>query len=196
MSQWNNALSGRAKTTKILIGINVLVYLAQLASGDGVTLLLALSTESVFFTPWTMITSGFAHSGFLHLAINMYSLWIFGEALEEFLGTKKFLWLYLLSILGGSVAYLLFSQGWVVGASGGVFGLMGAYFIVMRAMGFRVALSPGTTQTESASYFQRVDMPKPIMARPKPISRFQFLKLRAGSTVSNTLPSGRYWFEM
>jgi membrane associated rhomboid family serine protease len=67
----------------------------------------------------------------------MYSLWIFGEALEEFLGSKKFLSLYLLSILGGSVAYLLFSQGLVVGASGGVFGLMGAYFIVMRAMGFR-----------------------------------------------------------
>jgi membrane associated rhomboid family serine protease len=67
----------------------------------------------------------------------MYSLWIFGEALEEFLGSKKFLSLYLLSILGGSVAYLVFSSGWVVGASGGVFGLMGAYFIVMRAMGFR-----------------------------------------------------------
>jgi membrane associated rhomboid family serine protease len=137
MSQWNNALSGRAKTTKILIGINVLVYLAQLASGDGVTALLALSSESVFFSPWTMITSGFAHASWLHLAINMYSLWIFGEALEEFLGSKKFLSLYLLSILGGSVAYLLFSQGLVVGASGGVFGLMGAYFIVMRAMGFR-----------------------------------------------------------
>jgi len=137
MSQWGNAFAGRGKTTKILIGLNVLVFLAQLASDNAVTLLLALSTDSVFSAPWTLITSGFAHSGWLHLAINMYSLWIFGEALEEYLGSKKFLWLYLISILGGSFAYLLFSQGWVVGASGGVFGLMGAYFIVMRAMGFR-----------------------------------------------------------
>lgn len=138
MSQWGNAFAGRGKTTKILIGINALVFLAQMASNDGVTALLALSSEAVFFTPWTLITSGFAHSSFLHIALNMYSLWIFGEALEEYLGAKKFLWLYLMSILGGSIAYLLFSSGgWVVGASGGVFGLMGAYFIVMRAMGFR-----------------------------------------------------------
>jgi membrane associated rhomboid family serine protease len=67
----------------------------------------------------------------------MYSLWIFGEAIEEVFGSKKFLRLYLLSILGGSLAYVILDSGWVVGASGGVFGLMGAYFVMIRAMGYR-----------------------------------------------------------
>jgi membrane associated rhomboid family serine protease len=68
----------------------------------------------------------------------MYSLWIFGEAIEEIIGAKKFTWLYLLSIVGGSIAFIVFDPaGAVVGASGGIFGLMGAYFIIIRAMGFR-----------------------------------------------------------
>jgi membrane associated rhomboid family serine protease len=139
MSQWGNAFAGRGKTTKILIGINVLVYLAQMASGGSITGLLALSTDYVFSAPWTLLTSGFAHSttNFLHILLNMYSLWIFGEAIEEVFGSKKFLRLYLLSILGGSLAYVFLDSGWVVGASGGIFGLMGAYFVMIRAMGLR-----------------------------------------------------------
>lgn len=139
MSQWSNTFSGRGRVTKILIGINVLVYLAQMTSGGVVTGLLALSTDSVFSAPWTLFTSGFAHSpsSFLHILLNMYSLWIFGEAIEEVFGAKKFLRLYLLSILGGSLAFVLLGSGWVVGASGGIFGLMGAYFIMIRAMGYR-----------------------------------------------------------
>ena len=137
MSQWGNAFSGRGKITKILIGINALVFLAQQAGGDSVTALLAFDPGNVIFAPWTLLTSGFAHASWLHLLVNLYSLWIFGEALEQALGAKKYLTLYLLSIVGGSVAFFFFSDGWVVGASGGIFGLMGAYFIVMRAMGYR-----------------------------------------------------------
>jgi membrane associated rhomboid family serine protease len=137
MSQWSNTFTGRGRVTKILIGINVLVYLAQMASNGAVTALLALVQETALFEPWTLLTSGFAHGSVLHILVNMYSLWIFGEAIEETFGSKKFLRLYLLSILGGSVAYVLFDAGWVVGASGGIFGLMGAYFIMIRAMGFR-----------------------------------------------------------
>lgn len=127
----------RGRVTKILIGINLLVFLAQLASNGNVTSMVALQTESVFFEPWTIITSGFAHSGWLHILLNMYSLWIFGEAIEQYIGAKKFLTLYLLSIVGGSLAFIFFDSGWVVGASGGIFGLMGAYFIIIRAMGYR-----------------------------------------------------------
>lgn len=127
----------RGRITKILIGINLLVFLAQLASNDNVTALLALQPQTVFFEPWTILTSGFAHRDPLHLLLNMYSLWIFGEAIEEFVGQKRFLSLYLLSIVGGSVAFIFFDAGSVVGASGGIFGLMGAYFIIIRAMGFR-----------------------------------------------------------
>lgn len=138
MSQWRNSFSGRGKLTKTLIGINVLVFLAQQTSGNVVTALLALYPPNVLATPWTLLTTGFAHADWLHIAVNMYSLWIFGEAVENYLGTKKFLWLYLLSILGGSIAFVFADPaGVAVGASGGIFGLMGAYFIIMRAMGYR-----------------------------------------------------------
>lgn len=134
-----NSFMGQGRVTKILIGINLLVFLAQLTSGGNVTSLLALQPSLVFWEPWTIVTSGFAHADWLHLLLNMYSLWIFGEAIESYIGAKHFLWLYLLSIVGGSLAFIFFEGGgsWVVGASGGVFGLMGAYFIIIRAMGFR-----------------------------------------------------------
>jgi membrane associated rhomboid family serine protease len=138
MSQWRNSVSQGGNVTKTLIGINALVYLAQFTGGEAVTSLLKLVPQTVFSMPWTILTSGFAHASIMHIVLNMYSLWIFGTALENVLGTKKFLWLYLASIVGGSVTFILFdSMSAVVGASGGIFGLMGAYFIITRAMGFR-----------------------------------------------------------
>ena len=134
MSQWAN----RGKVTKTLIGINVLVFLAQMSGGSAVTDLLSLKPDISLSEPWTVITSGFAHADLWHIVINMYSLWIFGEALEEILGAKKFVLLYIGAILGGSFATIFFTSGAsVVGASGGIFGLMGAYFIILRALGYR-----------------------------------------------------------
>ena len=138
MSQWRNSLARGGKVTKTLIGINVLVYLVQFTSNNAVTPLLALYPQFVGSMPWTIITSGFAHASLIHIALNMYSLWIFGEALENIFGAKRFVWLYLLSILGGSIAFIIFNPlDNAVGASGGIFGLMGAYFIITRAMGYR-----------------------------------------------------------
>ena len=92
-----------------------------------------------------MITSGFAHSdnlagdptSVLHIALNMYTLYILGSLLEPTLGTRRFVVLYMLSVFGGSVAVLVLGDpaGGVLGASGGVFGLMGAYFVVLRTLG-------------------------------------------------------------
>ena len=86
-----------------------------------------------------MITAGFAHSESnpLHVLLNMYSLYIFGSVLEPLLGRVRFLAVWLLSIFGGSVAvmYLNTPDTWVLGASSGVFGLMAAYFVVLRAVG-------------------------------------------------------------
>src|SRR5690606_34343400 len=66
----------------------------------------------------------------------MYALWLFGRILEQLLGRWRFLALYLLSGLGGSVAVLLLSPDtWVVGASGAVFGLFGAFFVIQRRLG-------------------------------------------------------------
>jgi membrane associated rhomboid family serine protease len=67
----------------------------------------------------------------------MYTLYIFGQVLEPMLGKARFFALYLISAFGGSVAVLLFGDpaSTVVGASGAIFGMMGAYFILLRAIG-------------------------------------------------------------
>jgi membrane associated rhomboid family serine protease len=67
----------------------------------------------------------------------MYSLYIFGQVLEPMLGRARFAALYLISILGGSVGVLLLANpdSWVVGASGAIFGLMAAYFVILRSIG-------------------------------------------------------------
>ena len=86
-----------------------------------------------------MITSGFVHdwNSPWHILLNSYAIWIFGQQLEPMLGRLRFLALYLISIFGGSVAVLLLSdpQTPVVGASGALFGLMGAFFVVIRSIG-------------------------------------------------------------
>lgn len=97
------------------------------------------------FEPWRMLTAAFLHlQGFiLHIALNMYMLWIFGQALEPLLGRVRFLAVYLLSALGGSVGYLLLTPLYVpgqplygvVGASGAIFGLFGAMLLVQRQRG-------------------------------------------------------------
>ncbi|GAB3536981.1 hypothetical protein GCM10027403_19600 [Arthrobacter tecti] len=89
--------------------------------------------------PWRMLTAAFLHSPsfLLHIGFNMYALWIMGQALEPLLGRVRFLALYLIAAIGGSVAVLLLSSPLqpVVGASGAVFGLFGAMFIVQRRRG-------------------------------------------------------------
>lgn len=131
--------------TRTLIFINVLVYLGQVSSGGALTNWLYYTPLATFAEPWRMITSGFAHSdnlagdptSVLHIALNMYTLYILGNLLEPTLGTRRFVVLYMLSVFGGSVAVLVLGDaaGGVLGASGGVFGLMGAYFVVLRTLG-------------------------------------------------------------
>jgi membrane associated rhomboid family serine protease len=96
------------------------------------------------FEPWRMLTAAFLHSpDFIpHIVLNMYMLWIFGQALEPLLGRVRFLALYLISAIGGSVGYLLLNplitpgpQIGVVGASGAIFGLFGAMLLVQRHRG-------------------------------------------------------------
>lgn len=107
--------------------------------GSTLTFQMAFTPISVFNEPWRMLTAGFAHSqdNPLHLLLNMYSLYIFGSVLEPALGRARFLSLYLISIFGSSVAvmYLAAPDSWVLGASGGVFGLMAGYFVVLRTLG-------------------------------------------------------------
>lgn len=86
---------------------------------------------------YRLFTSMFIHFGILHLGLNMWALWAFGRSLEQALGPIRFLALYLLSGLGGSVAAYWFGDqhGLTAGASGAIFGLFAALFILLRKVG-------------------------------------------------------------
>lgn len=143
--------TGKPMVTFGIIAACVVVYALQmLIPGDWVYKQFAYNNIFVApqygaFEPWRMITSAFLHSpdSLLHILLNMYTLWIFGQALEPVLGRVRFLALYLISALGGSVGYLLLNpllvpgQGLVglVGASGAIFGLFGAMLLVQRQRG-------------------------------------------------------------
>ena len=128
-----------ARVTLGLVSLNLLIWVLQIIPGSNLTSQLAFVPLSVFTEPWRMITAGFAHdpSNPLHVLLNMYSLYVFGSLLEPMLGRLRFLAVWLISIFGGSVAvmYLNSVDTWVLGASSGVFGLMAAYFVVLRAIG-------------------------------------------------------------
>ena len=129
-----------APVTTWLLIINGLIWLGQISPIG------AIFTNTMFyaplftpFEPWRMMTAGFVHdwNGPLHILFNSYAIYLFGTQLEPMLGKLRFLTLYLLSIFGGSVAVLLLSDPRVpvVGASGAFFGLMGAFFIILRSLG-------------------------------------------------------------
>lgn len=133
---------GAPVMTYSLIGITAFVYLLQWIPGLGVTN--ALFFSPVFMTelipePWRAITSVFLHSTSLifHILLNMYTLWIFGRLLEPMLGRLRFLALYLISGLAGSVGVVVFAapNSQVLGASGAIFGLMGAFVVIQRRLG-------------------------------------------------------------
>jgi membrane associated rhomboid family serine protease len=136
---------GAAVATTVLVAVNVLVYLAELAQGVGVSGVGAsqLVQDGAVYGPavadgewWRMITGGFLHAGIFHIAFNMFLLWILGGALERYAGPARMLAVYFCAILWGSAGALLLSpDGLTVGASGGVFGLMAALYLLERQRG-------------------------------------------------------------
>lgn len=136
---------GRPIVTMTLIGLCVVSYVLQLATGGAWTERWIFSPAIGRIEPWRFLTTGFLHSEgtVLHLLFNMYALWIVGPFLEQMLGRWRYTALYLLSAIAGSVGVLLLAnpatpiswQGGVVGASGAVFGLFGAILVVMRRLG-------------------------------------------------------------
>ncbi len=85
---------------------------------------------------WRIVTGGFLHSGLLHIGMNMLVLWLLGTQLERAIGGLRFACLYFTSLLAGSLGVLLIDPtSPTVGASGAVFGIMGAAFVLQRSRG-------------------------------------------------------------
>ncbi len=89
---------------------------------------------------WRLLTAGFLHANLIHLATNMFSLYILGIPLERILGRGRFVLIYLLSLLGGSVSVMLFSGLFTptIGASGAIYGLMGALLVTFKRLKYEL----------------------------------------------------------
>jgi membrane associated rhomboid family serine protease len=136
----------KAKITKFLTISLVVVYALQSILGDILIANFALFAPSVSQGKWwLLITAGFLHGSILHLFFNAYILWVVGGQLESIVGSIRFGIIYFLSLLGGSIASYLFSPfgTYSVGASGAIFGLMGAMLVVGRK--FKIDISQITT---------------------------------------------------
>lgn len=131
--------------TYALIGVSVLLALASMLSGGSPANFSGSSLNAVgevarpsvsMGEVWRVLTSGFLHGNLMHLLFNMLALYILGGLLEPAIGRLRFALVYFVSLLAGSFGALLLTpvEG-TVGASGAIFGLMGAAFIVMRKRG-------------------------------------------------------------
>lgn len=160
------SLQTKPMLTMILIGINVAVFLAGVAmegSGSLGGVQGRLHLDFGLIAAWSaptsagwylwggvghgewyrMITSGFLHYGIIHLAMNMYILYLLGRALEPATGRLRLGLIYTVSLLAGSLGALVLTPGALtVGASGAVFGLVGALFMAHRAQGMSFRDSP------------------------------------------------------
>ena len=130
-----------ALVTKTLVGINVAIYLLELALGGQINGTgNEIYREGVLFGPavangdwWRLFTAMFLHYGPFHLGLNMLALWWFGSAVELVLGRGRYLLLYIVSGLAGSAgALLLTPNSATVGASGAIFGILGAALVLER----------------------------------------------------------------
>lgn len=119
-------------TYAIMILCTILFFLTYLignGSLDGYTLFSFGAISSSFVKSgqvWRLVTGTFLHAGIIHLLTNMYSLYIIGTQLENFVGKKKFIFIYFISAISGSLMSCLFSNALSVGASGAIFGLLGS----------------------------------------------------------------------
>jgi membrane associated rhomboid family serine protease len=139
-----------ALVTKVLIGLNVFVYLGMIAQGgtlndpggeiyvDGALIVRAQTTSGELIGLaegewWRLLTAAFLHANIIHLGMNMLGLWWFGSPLEATLGRARFLLVYLVSGLAGSAGALIATPNAItVGASGALFGMLGAALVLER----------------------------------------------------------------
>lgn len=142
-------------TTRTLIAANALAFVLQLALGNALVDWFALWppvgndwAHSSLLAPWQWLSYAFLHGGLMHLALNMFGLWMFGGALERAWGARRTALAYFASVFFGASAQMcaaaLIGSGGapVVGASAGVFGLMLAYALVFPESRIMLLFAP------------------------------------------------------
>jgi rhomboid protease GluP len=124
--------SVRPVWTYVIMGVTILVYLGQLVFGDPFTYFgLKINQNILQGEYWRFITPIFFHSGIMHIFFNMYSLYVVGRLIERPLGYERFLMIYFFSGVAGGYASFLFNPSPSLGASGAIFGLVGALAVFL-----------------------------------------------------------------
>jgi membrane associated rhomboid family serine protease len=143
-------ISATPIVTQALIALNVAVFIAEVAAGASLNGGGAGGTvlqKGALFGPaivdqhqyWRIVTSGFLHYSILHIAFNMFFLYVMGTILEPAIGRVNFAAVYFASLLAGSFGALLFQpDALTVGASGACFGVLGALIVVARSRGIPI----------------------------------------------------------
>ena len=138
---------GARPATFVLIGLNALAFVAEIVGGGGAASLegggslvrdggLNAIQVDAGGEWWRILTSGFLHAGPLHLLLNMVALYVLGSLLEPAVGTPRFVAIYFVSLIAGACgALILDPDKLTVGASGAIFGLMSAAFVMARRRG-------------------------------------------------------------
>lgn len=144
VSPVGGALIIKPYVTYVLIGINTVLFIFSFLGGIEVVAsnfgmvppAIALDNEY-----WRLLTAAFLHGSVLHILFNMYVLFVIGQSLERILGHVRYVVLYLVAALGGSVASYVFSDFMTisVGASGAIFGLMGALVVAGRRLRYDIS---------------------------------------------------------
>jgi membrane associated rhomboid family serine protease len=138
-------LFASAPATFVLIALNAAAFLAEILGASGG---LAVGNSSVvldfgLYGPFVaegelyrLVTGGFLHNDLVHIGFNMFALYFLGRLLEPSIGTPRFVAVYVASLLGGALGALLLSpDALTIGASGAVFGIFGATFVIARGRG-------------------------------------------------------------
>lgn len=141
-NSWFRPANGRSSIVTTLVVINVAIYFLDQISGGRLTEQYAMQPDAIGNGGewWRLTTAAFLHAGLLHLGSNMLALWTIGQPIEQLLGRNRFLSLYLMAALGGSIASYYYSSVMTisVGASGAIFGLLTSFIVVGRRAGFDV----------------------------------------------------------
>jgi len=122
--------------TIYLIAASVAVFIAETFAPAQMMALFAFTPASALYMPWTLLTSVFMHGGVAHLFFNMFALLMFGPLLEQKLGSKRFLALYIAAGVVGNIGYLIYAYTMGspivpgIGASGAIYGALGALAVL------------------------------------------------------------------
>jgi len=131
--------------TQALLGVNILVYLAGEYGGMGLGQFALWPPGGMDsnFAPWQLISYAFLHGSFSHIFFNMLALYMFGGEIERLFGSRFFLWFYLACVISAAITHLVITAAMgspavpMVGASGGIYGLLlafGIYFPHRRVL--------------------------------------------------------------